>query len=177
MAPLDHNTLLRTAVKLTQAQWQIHKIELRAELDTEIPPVMGDSNQLLQVFVQTLGNALYAVDEAGNRTLTVATRAHNGIVSIEIGDSGAEELVSAEKKPSGNTPPDLDSARLLSGLGLSACQGILQQHHGRILWEQEQGTRVAIRIEIPITLPAAQKTPENPVPSGIPAVWQSQPFA
>jgi signal transduction histidine kinase len=177
LAPVDINTLLRTAIKLSQAQWQTHKIELHTELDADLPPVMGDSNQLLQVFVQTLGNALFAVDEAGNRTLTVATKVHNGIASIDISDTGAEEPVSSEKKPLGNILPNPDSARPLSGLGLSACQGILQQHRGRILWEQEQSASIAIRIEIPIIPPAAQKTSENSTSAGLPGMWQSQPFA
>ena len=177
MAPVDLNTLLRTAIKLTQAQWQTHKIELRTELEMEMPPVMGDSNQLLQVLVQTLGNALYAVDEAGNRALTVTTKLQNGIASIDISDCGTEEAMTSEEKALGNTPPDPDSLRPLSGLGLSACQGILQQHRGRILWENEQNACVAIRIEIPVISPAAQKISEKSTPAELPGMWQSQPFA
>ena len=97
MAPVDLNTLLRTAIKLTQAQWQTNKIELHTDLDMEMPPVMGDSNQLLQVLVQILGNALYAADEAGNRTLTIATKLQSGIASIDISDCGAEETVRSEE--------------------------------------------------------------------------------
>jgi signal transduction histidine kinase len=176
MAPVDLNTLLRTAIKLTQAQWQTNKIELHTALDMEMPPVMGDSNQLLQVLVQTLGNALYAADEAGNQTLTIATKLHNGIASIDISDCSAEETVSSKEKTLGNAPPDPDSLRPLSGLGLSACQGILKQHRGRILWENEQNTGVAIRIEIPVTAPAVQETSGSPA-AGVPGMWQSQPFA
>ncbi len=177
MAPVDLNTLLRTAIKLTQAQWQTNKIELRTELDTDMPPVMGDSNQLLQVLVQTLGNALYAVDEAGNQTLTIATKLQSGIASIDISDCGAEAAARSEEKALGNTPPDPDSLRPLSGLGLSACQGILQQHRGRILWENEQNAGVAIRIEIPVIPRAAQKASEKSAPAELPGMWQSQPFA
>jgi signal transduction histidine kinase len=177
MAPVDLNTLLRTAIKLTQAQWQTNKIELHTDLDMEMPPVMGDSNQLLQVLVQTLGNALYAADEAGNRTLTIATKLQNSIARIDISDCSAEEAVSSKEKALGNTPPDPDSLRPLSGLGLSACQGILQQHRGRILWENEQNSGVAIRIEIPVIPPAAQKPSEKSTPAELPGMWQSQPFA
>lgn len=177
MAPVDLNTLLRTAIKLTQAQWQAQKIELHTELDTEMPPVMGDSNQLLQVLVQTLGNALYAVEEAGNRTLTITTRLQNGFASIAISDCAAEEAVISKEKALGNAPPDPDSLRPLSGLGLSACQGILKQHRGRILWENEQNTGVATRIEIPVTAPATQETSESPATAGVPGMWRSQPFA
>jgi two-component system NtrC family sensor kinase len=142
-----------------------------------MPPVMGDSNQLLQVLVQILGNALYAVDEAGNRTLTIATKLQGGIASIDISDCGAEEAVRSEEKAQGNAPPGPDSLRPFSGLGLSACQGILQQHRGRILWEHEPTASVAIRIELPVILPAGQKTSEKSTPAEVPGLWQSQPFA
>jgi two-component system NtrC family sensor kinase len=170
MAPVDLNTLLRTAIKLTQAQWQTNKIELHTDLDMEMPPVMGDSNQLLQVLVQTLGNALYAADEARNRTLTIATKLQNGIASIDISDCSAEKAVSSKEKTLGNAPPDPDSLRPLSGLGLSACQGILKQHRGRIFWENEQNTSVAIRIEIPVTAPAVQETSGSPAAAGVPGM-------
>jgi signal transduction histidine kinase len=174
MAPVDLNTVLRTAIKLSQSQWQANQIELRTELQLDLPPVLGDSNQLLQVCVQTLGNALHAVDEIGNRTLTIATRQHNGIASIEISDAIPGPLT--EDEALGNSPPDFDSATPLSGLGLSACQGILQQHRGRILWRQDSDVGTTIRIELPVILPVTEKAPGS-VPAGVPVMWQPRPFA
>ena len=176
MAPVDLNTVLRTAIKLSQAQWQINKIELHTEMQMDLPLVMGDSNQLLQVCVQTLSNALHTMDEIGNRTLTVATKLDNGIASIEISDAITAEAAAGGQNPLGNSPPDLDSAKPLSGLGLSACQGILQQHRGRILWRQDRNAGATIRIEIPVIHPATEKAPAPP-PAGVPVMWQSQPFA
>jgi len=176
MAPVDLNTIMRTAIKLSQAQWQSNKIELRTELQADLPPVMGDSNQLLQVCVQTLSNALHVVDEVGNRTLTIATRLDNGLVGIEISDAATAALATREGNVLGNTPPDLDFAKPLSGLGLSACQGILRQHRGRILWRQDRTTGTTIRIEVPVIPPATEKA-TNSAPAGVPVMWRSQPFA
>ena len=47
--PIDLNTLGRTAVKLTQPQWKAMNIEVRTQFDAELPKVLGDPNQLLQV--------------------------------------------------------------------------------------------------------------------------------
>jgi signal transduction histidine kinase len=58
-------------------------------------------------------------------------------------------------------------------LGLSACQGILQQHHGRIFWEQDRKAGTAIRIELPV-IPGE---PEKSTGAGVPAIWQPQPSA
>ena len=71
MAPVDLNTLLRTAVKLLQPQWQALKIDVRTEYPQELLLVRGDSNQLLQVCVQIINDALHAVGQHGSRTLNI----------------------------------------------------------------------------------------------------------
>ena len=48
---------------------------------------MADSNQLLQVCVQVLGNALHAVDQYGHRTLTVAAKQEKDVAIISIFDT------------------------------------------------------------------------------------------
>ena len=73
--PIDLNTLLRTAVKLAESQWQPLNLDVRVELDNQLPRVFGDSNQLLQVCSQVLGNALHALEENGGTRLTICTTA------------------------------------------------------------------------------------------------------
>jgi signal transduction histidine kinase len=170
MAPVDFNTLLRTAIKLSQPQWQALKIEVRMEFSHDLLLVRGDSNQLLQVCVQIINDALHAVGQHGSRTLTIAAESKNGIATINISDAG---LAASKDQILGNAAPDLDSPETLSGLGLSACQGILQQHHGRILWQQDRNVGTTIRVEIPII----PQDPEKSAPSGVPVMWQPQPFA
>jgi signal transduction histidine kinase len=171
MTPVDLNTLLRTAVRLSQPQWQALKIEVRTELQPDLPSVLGDSNQLLQVCVQVINNALHAVDQLSSRTLTIVTQQQDGVAILNISNASA---ANSKEQILGNVLPDPDSAdELLSALGLSACQGILQQHHGRILWHQDLNAGTTIRVELPVIPPAPQKAN----PSGVPVMWQSQPFA
>ena len=66
-SPVDLNTLARTAVKLTQPQWEALKIEVRSQFDSDLPKVLGDSNQLLQVCLQLVGNCLHVMSEDGAR--------------------------------------------------------------------------------------------------------------
>jgi signal transduction histidine kinase len=171
MAPVDLNTLLRTAVKLSQPQWQALRIEVRTEYPQELLLVRGDSNQLLQVCVQIINDALHAVGQRGSRTLTIAAESRSGIATIHISDS----ILGATKDQTlGNVAPDLDSPETLSGLGLSACQGILQQHQGRILWRQDRNLGTTIRVEIPVIPPSATQKSSDP---GVPVMWQPRPFA
>ncbi|MGC2022835.1 MAG: histidine kinase dimerization/phospho-acceptor domain-containing protein [Candidatus Sulfotelmatobacter sp.] len=170
MAPVDLNTLLRTAVKLSQPQWQALKIDVRTEYPQELLLVRGDSNQLLQVCVQIINDALHAVGQHGSRTLNITAENRNGTATIHISDANPADTTN---QTLGNAAPDLDSPETLSGLGLSACQGILQQHHGRILWRQDRIVGTTIRVEIPVIAPEPEKSSDP----GVPVMWRSQPFA
>jgi hypothetical protein len=59
------------------------------------------------------------------------------------------------------------------GLGLSACQGILQDHRGQISRERREDGAILLRVELPVTESAPAKAKDSTVP----VRWQSQPFA
>jgi signal transduction histidine kinase len=169
MAPVDLNTLLRTAVKLSQPQWQALNIEVLTELPQELLLIRGDSNQLLQVCVQIINDALHAVDQHGSRTLTITAQREDGIAIINIFNTSLAGSPAENESGEAGTEED----QTLSGLGLSACQGILQQHQGRILCQQDGNSRTTIRVEIPV-IPLA---PEKSTAAGVPVMWQPQPSA
>jgi signal transduction histidine kinase len=171
MSSVDLNTLLRTAVKLSQPQWQALKIEVRTEYPQELLLVRGDSNQLLQVCVQIINDALHVVGQHGSRTLSITAECKDGTAIIHISDASPAD---SRNQILGNAAPDLSSPETLSGLGLSACQGILQQHHGRILWRQDRNVGITIRVEIPVIPPALQKDQSSD--PGVPVMWRPQPF-
>jgi signal transduction histidine kinase len=171
MASVDLKTLLRTAVKLSQPQWQALKIEVCTELSPDPLIVQGDSNQLLQVCVQIINDALYAVGQRSGCALIVAAEKKDGLAILNISEArlakSADETLKEEKEKG-------KEDQTISGLGLSACKGILQQHHGQILWEQNLTSGFTIRVEIPLFTPAL--TEKSPV-AGVPVMWQPQPFA
>jgi signal transduction histidine kinase len=167
MAPVDLNTLLRTALKVSQPRWQALHIDVRTEFPQELLLVSGDSNQLLQVCVQIINDALHVVDQHGSRTLIITAEHKDGFAIINISDTD-EAGVLVEY-----TEQTLESGDSFSGLGLSACQGILRQHHGKLLWQQDRNAGTSIRLEIPVIPQASEK----PAGAGVPVMWQPQPFA
>ena len=84
IAPVDLNTLLRTAIRLSQPQWQALQIEIRAELPQHLLLVRGDSNQLLQVCVQVINDALHVIDLHGHRNLLITAAPRDGIAVVNI---------------------------------------------------------------------------------------------
>ncbi len=161
---VDLNTLARTAIKLTQSQWTALEIEVRAQYDSAVPKVWGDSNQLLQVCLQLFASCLYVLSNRGGRVLRVSTERQDAIAVLLI----------AEESQAGVPPcavdPELDPK---DDLGLSACHGILHEHGGRISSETREDGSILLRVEIPAIEPGAVKPGESTAP----VQWQSQPYA
>jgi len=161
-SPVDLNTLARTAVKLTEPQRENSGVEIRTQFASGLPKIMGDSNQLLQVCLQLLANSLHMLTEHGGRVLNISSEPDGVYCVLQI----LTEPLSAAEGEHG-------TAHRGSSLGLSACHGILQEHHGRISSEQRADGSVLMRVELPAMLP----TPSAARDAAAPGLWQSQPFA
>jgi signal transduction histidine kinase len=162
---VDLNTLARTAVKVTQPQWEALKIEIQMDLDSSLPKILGDSNQLLQVCLQIVGNALYALEESGGRALTLVTEHHSSTAVLQVSEG-------ALRPESVGDAQALHSLAPGDHLGLSACQPIVQEHDGRILCQRLENGSTLVRVELPV-VPAVGKVSG----AGVPVLRQSRPFA
>lgn len=162
--PIDLNTLVRTAMKLTQPRWESLDISVRTKFDSQLPKVLGDSNQLLQVCLQLLGNLLHAMSERGCKALTVSTENWNGSCMLVIAAQPPDDLAAGAQ---------ISAAESADGLALSACQGILQEHGGRITCEPRADGALVLRVE----LPPVETAMVQAKPATAPGLWQSQPFA
>jgi two-component system NtrC family sensor kinase len=157
---VDLNTLARTAVKLSQPQWEGLQVEIRTQFDAELPKVIGDSNQLLQVCIQLLANCLHVLAECGGRTVMIGTSNRAGHCVLKI---CTEPLPGA----------GLSSSDSEDSVALSACQGIVQEHGGRVCRESITDGVLALVVELPAVDIARASTKEPTVP----VLWQSRPYA
>ncbi len=166
--PIDLNTLARTAVKLTQPQWEALKIEVRTQFEASLPKVLGDSNQLLQVCLQLVASCLHVMSDRGGKVLTISTSQQEGISVLQIATEPLSSLPSANSRTTSLVDPE-------DGLGLIACQGIVQEHQGRISREPRQDGAMLLRVELPATASVPKgKQPKEPT---VPVLWQSRPYA
>ena len=81
MRPLDLNEVIRRSFDVLANQASLKDVQLDRELTPDLPKVHGDPNQLQQVVVNLMVNALDAVDAGGrvtvaSRTVTVPARGH-----------------------------------------------------------------------------------------------------
>jgi signal transduction histidine kinase len=172
LSPVNFTTLLHTAVRLSQPQWKSLNIEISTRFQPDAPPIMGDSNQLLQVCMQILNSAIHTADQQNSRGLTIIYEHLEGIATIDVFDAKYDSYDTVSPLSFGENS-SLETSDPLSVLGLSACRGMLQQHHGTIIARQTKEKGFSIRVEIPIFPPAPAALPAPAVP----VRWLSQPFA
>ena len=149
--PIDINGLVQTAVKLYPPQLHGTSVQVRTDLAANLPRVLGDSNQLLQVCLHITNNAFHAMAEKGG-LLQVCTRTKDDLVAIDFSDEGPGIQEPARVfDPFYTTRPVGQGA----GLGLSVCYGIIQEHKGKILCQNRPEGGATFRIELPALTDAA----------------------
>ncbi|HEX6502741.1 MAG TPA: ATP-binding protein [Terriglobales bacterium] len=153
--PVNLTVIAQTAIKLVQPQLHTHKVELRTELAADLPSILGDSNQLLQVCVHIANNAVQALDEVGGGIVKVSTQKEGSKVVLEFSDNGP-----GAREPERVFDPFYTTKPVGqgTGLGLSACYGIVQDHKGKIICLNRLEGGALFRIELPALgaeLPAA----------------------
>jgi two-component system NtrC family sensor kinase len=129
MVQTDLNEVLLTTLKLLENQVVFHNIEIRKNLDNELPPLMIDKGKMKQVFLNLLVNAAEAMREKGG-TLTISTKtAGERNVEIIFKDTGTGI---APENLNKLFDPFFTTKGGGTGLGLAVTYGIIKQHHGKI---------------------------------------------
>jgi two-component system NtrC family sensor kinase len=148
---LDINTVVSNAVQLRALD--LHSVDSRIEqqLESVLPGVRGDSNQLMQVFFNIIHNAVFAMAEGGGGVLTIKTMRDRGNVVILFSDTGP-----GVKEPHRVFDPFYTTKPVGkgTGLGLSICYGIVREHGGNIICYNGQRSGAVFRVELPAVMAA-----------------------
>ncbi|MGA2459231.1 MAG: HAMP domain-containing sensor histidine kinase [Terriglobales bacterium] len=130
-SPLELKPLLQRAVQMEGFKLENRNISLSVESkdNAPVPRVLGNSNQLLQAFVQIVENAVDALQEIGGGRLQISLWREGDEVIVQFADSGPG-LRDPERvfDPFYTTKPVGKG----TGLGLSATYGVIQDHRGQI---------------------------------------------
>ena len=158
---LDINSVITSAVQLRALDLHSGGSRIETQLDSGLPGVRGDHNQLMQVFFNIVNNGLDAMAESGGGVLTIKTIRDRGSVVILFSDTGP-----GLKEPHRVFDPFYTTKPVGkgTGLGLSICYGIVQEHGGKILCYNGQSGGAVFRVELPAVL-AALPTRGNLPPS------------
>ena len=148
---LDINTVVNNAVQLRALDLRSGTTRVELQLESVLPGVRGDGNQLMQVFFNIVSNALDAMEAAKGGVLTIKTIRDRSNVVVLFSDTGP-----GLKDPQRVFDPFYTTKPVGkgTGLGLSICFGIIQEHAGKILCYNRQEGGAVFRVELPAVLAA-----------------------
>lgn len=155
----DLNTTVEHAVMLGRQQALTKSIEIKLQKDASLPEIEHDSDQIHQVLLNLLINALQAVDHEGK--ISVSVKAHGKAAVVEVTDNGRgipPEQLPHIFRPFFTTKGDG------TGLGLSLARRIVEDHQGRIDVTSTVGRGTTFTVVLPLER-TALATPALPRPS------------
>ncbi|MBI2191113.1 MAG: HAMP domain-containing protein [Planctomycetes bacterium] len=137
--------LMNSVLQLMARQLEHAHVRVQRDLDASAPPAAGDADQLKQVLVNLLLNAMQAMPGGGDLTLRL-TRAAPDHVRLEVADTGKGI---PEEYRSRLFEPFFTTREGGAGLGLAVSRRIVDQHRGRIDF-MTAGAGTCFWVELPI---------------------------
>ena len=157
---LDLGALIQETVKLAGNQIKLAGVHLDVSVLPNLPRIHGDHQQLSQVFLNIILNALDAIPKGGRIQVSVAHEDPN-FVAAKITDNGPgipEHILPNIFDPFFTTKTQGKG----TGLGLSVSQGIIARHGGQIRVSSKVGIGTTFTIILPVTtIPAPELSPKK----------------
>lgn len=165
---VDLNEIIGRTVRLRSYQMDSGNVSVLTKLDTNLPMVTGDPQQLQQVVVNLMSNGISSMKEDGE--LIIATCAEGGRVIVEFIDSGPGIPAELREKifdPFLTAPGFGEGV----GMGLSVSYGIVAAHGGSLrLADGSEG-----KTKFVVELPVARWQPESAAASDPPVANDASP--
>jgi len=143
----DVNKVLGSCVELLKYQTKVRdKVKVVEELASEPLTICGNSNQLQEVFLNLMMNAAQAMEEDGG-VLTVRSSLKNEFAEVEFRDTGKGMSEETRLKI---FKPFFTTKATGTGLGLSLCLKIIENHQGFIDVASQEGVGTVFTVRLPL---------------------------
>lgn len=151
LKPLNLSKLIEHTLFLHSNLLKINNVRIQNRLDPNLPDVVGSEDQLQQVIMNLLSNAVESIESNGE-----------GIITVETKHFPKKERILATFKDSGIGIPKENLTKIFEpffttkkqgkgvGLGLSLAYGIIQEHGGSINVISREGKGTTFKIDLPI---------------------------
>jgi signal transduction histidine kinase len=143
LAPVDLGATARQAAEFVRSRPEFAQVRFEFDLPEGLPRVAGRQTLLGQVFLNLVLNACEA--QPGGGEVVVTGRVTASAVEVEVADRGpgigGDDAVKVFEP--------FYSTKGSTGLGLSTCYAIIEQHGGTIEMEPRQGGGTAFKVRIP----------------------------
>lgn len=147
--PMDLRKTVEDCLDVIQERVRRHRIVVEADLPEGLPPVLADADQMSQVLLNLVLNAIHAMPEGG--TLRLALAREGETVTVRVTDTGhgiPEQDLSKIFLPF-YTTKEVGKG---TGLGLTVVHGIIQEHGGTITVESRVDHGTTFTVALPIAV-------------------------
>lgn len=155
----DLNQIVEATARIIERPAHLHDIEMKLDLDRDLPRVWVDTDLIEQVIMNMLVNAQHAIEDRG--TITVRTRL---LPEVRLPEPDVEPMPMVELTiaDTGCGIPEENIQRIFdpfftskevgkgTGLGLSVSHGIVKAHGGAIKVESTVGKGTTFRVYLPL---------------------------
>ena len=146
VGPVDLRQIIENSLEMFQERLSRQRVQVLTQINTECPPAQADSDQMNQVLINLIMNAIQAMPEGGR--LRIGLYPDGNMVKCTVADTGhgmRKEVVTKIFEPFFTTKEFGKG----TGLGLTVVKGIIEEHHGSIAVETEEGKGTAFTILLP----------------------------
>lgn len=144
--PLQLKAIVEDGMELFRERLDRNQVTVELMIDDRCPSVMADADQMSQVFINLVANAIHAMPEGG--ILRIGLAQDQNSVKLTVSDTGhgiPQELLPKVFEPFFTTKEFGKG----TGLGLTVVKGIIDEHQGAITVESEEGKGTTVSISLP----------------------------
>lgn len=147
---LNINDVVVAALNVLAAEAQMAGVVVQQRFESNLPAVLADSNQLVQVFTNLGLNAIQAMPKGGTLEVITAYNPQEKQVTVSLIDTGIG--IPPEHIPRLFTPffSTKEKGKGI-GLGLAVTHGIIQRHGGQIQVESKGGEGTKFTVLLPVS--------------------------
>ncbi|MBF0189396.1 MAG: PAS domain-containing protein, partial [Magnetococcales bacterium] len=145
---IDMAKVVQDATTLLHNKIQKMTRNLRCDTSKTLPHLRGNRQQVEQVVINLLLNALQALPDK-ERSVSLTVHVEDDVMRLIVEDEGVgmdEETLERITEPLFTTRIDSGG----TGLGLSVCQDIVKRHKGRLLFVSTPGVGTRATVEFPL---------------------------
>ncbi|MGG0936931.1 PAS domain S-box protein [Brevibacillus centrosporus] len=139
------NQIVNDVALLLESQANMSAVEIELSLESELPPIFCDENQLKQVFVNIMKNGIESMKDGGKMKIASQRRAQH--LALSFTDEGCGI---PKEKLDKIGDPFYTTKEQGTGLGMMITQKIIQHHKGVMQFESEVGKGTTVTVLLPI---------------------------
>ena len=145
--PVDLGEIVGDSLEMFQERIAHSRITVEQAIETNMPPVYADRDQLMQVLINLVMNSLHAMPDGGRLRLSLAREKSHVVLGVSDTGHGMPEEIRSKIFDPFFTTKDFGKG---TGLGLTVVKGIVEDHGGTIAVESVVGKGTTFWIRLPL---------------------------